>query len=354
MAEAKNEGKASVRTGGARKRPAGPTAASVDKKVNDLGKTVTTQGTRVDQLDKDVKDVKARYSVDVETLTGRLNGHDRSLKLTGKKHERIERLVADVGRRLTDDHDAIYELTARTTRMEELLENGVRVNLAAAIVGFTHEEVKEILAIKSEEGLSNEDLLTGMVGSISNLKSTLTVVVDTLAETRGIVNDHGERLDGHDEALKGIGGDVTVVASASASAHSRIDAQQTPSWVYAVSAVIGLIAAFAWSFVDFTNKIKVGEKSVIVDNPFANSYWAALMVGIGTAALTAWIIGVFTRQQAANVATADTQALAGVISGQRHQTPPTPPTSSASVFSDPPTQVLQATAGAHAAAGTSN
>ena len=173
--------------GNAARQPSGPTARSVDKKVNDL---------------------TARYDSDIASLTERLGTQGKTIKLVNRRVDRLQDVVSLIGNRLGEDHDTIVTiLTPKLADLEMRVNQlGIPLNLAAVIAGFTDEEVKEILAIQAEDELTTSAIVSGMIDRVGSIQVQLNQVVDTLAETRGMVNAHEQRLDNTDARLDAIDG----------------------------------------------------------------------------------------------------------------------------------------------------
>lgn len=114
---------------------------------------------------------------------------------SNKKVIRMSRDIKLLGERLAQTHDyAVAELTPRVAKLEDLVGRNMGINLAAAIAGFTDDEIKQILAIQAEDQLTDSTVITGMVASIETLKTQMHVVTDITAETRGMVNRHEQEI----------------------------------------------------------------------------------------------------------------------------------------------------------------
>jgi|GEM_PF-4127377 len=173
------------RTAGNPRRPQ-PTVVSVNRRVDDLA---------------------TRNIADHEQMLARLGGHDRSIKLAKKANDRLARLVSQLGDRLASDHDSLVaEVTPRLDRLEELVGQGVGLDMASAIVGFTPDEVRLILEVQGDGALSNSDIVSGLVEGVRSLKAQLHAVGDVVAE-------HTQRLDGHDRQLAELYGHDRQVAT---------------------------------------------------------------------------------------------------------------------------------------------
>lgn len=114
---------------------------------------------------------------------------------SNKKVTRMSRDIKLLGERLAQTHDyAVAELTPRVAKLEELVGRNMGINLAAAIAGFTDDEIKQILAIQAEDQLTDSTIMVGMLASIETLKTQMHVVTDIAAETRGMVNRHEQEI----------------------------------------------------------------------------------------------------------------------------------------------------------------
>jgi DNA-binding transcriptional MerR regulator len=166
--------------------------------------------TDVNDVKSDAGQLTSRYDKDMASLAVRLGGHDRRFKLSDKRFDRLDRVIAALGERVATDHDMDVdrdamqaELTKRFDRMEELVGKGFRLDQAAAVIGFTPDEVKEILSIQDEDDLTYEGLFAAMVDRIGWLQRQLDMVVETVAEQRRDIDGHTQQLDRHDDLLDG-------------------------------------------------------------------------------------------------------------------------------------------------------
>lgn len=244
-------------------------AAAAAREAHEMATNATR---KVSELGDSVHSLEDRYSSDVTSLQDRLGRH---IKVSSKKHDRLERLVADVGRRLEQDHDAIFELNQRFARMNELVGDGLKLNLAASIAGFTEEEIRKILAIQADDNLSDSAVITGMVNQIGSIKAQLDTVVDTLAETRGMVNGHDERISNNTAKINGLETAFKEVKE------SVVNTTMSQS-ISKVPLVIGLIAGVVTFFV------ATAQDDV--------SNWRALGFAVAIGAITAGILSFFASQ----------------------------------------------------------
>ena len=238
-----------------------------------------------EKVDSKVSSLDSRYTDDLASFRSRLDKHDKHVKVSSKQHDRLERLVADVGNRLAADHDAIFELNQRFARMDELVADGLKINLAASIVGFTSEEIKEILAIQAEDDLTDSAVITGMVNQIGRLNTVVDMVVDTVAETRGIVNDHTDKLSNHDEKLSNFGGRVTHIETAFKEV--KLNVMRQPEELSKAPLVMGVVAAIVTFF--------VAQARDDVSN------WLAIGFAIGFGAIAAGILSFFVSWKIAKI-----------------------------------------------------
>lgn len=244
-------------------------AAAVAREAREMATNATQ---KADELGTSVKNLEDRYSDDVTSLQDRLGRH---VKVSTKKHDRLERLVADVGRRLEQDHDAIFELNQRFARMNELVGDGLKLNLAASIAGFTKEEIREILAIQADDDLSDSAVITGMVNQIGSIKAQLNTVVDTLADTRGMVNGHDERINNNTARITGL---ETAFKEVKESVSSTTVSQSISKIPLIIGLIVGVVTFFVANAQDDV------------------SNWRALGFAVAIGAITAGILSFFAAQ----------------------------------------------------------
>lgn len=126
---------------------------------------------------------------------------DLQTTLGKKRNERALRLITAVSQNQSADHHELESLKEKFEHLERRVSNGTPMNLALSVSGFTPQEVKQILSITDEDELTDGALLTGVLATLEEQKKLIDTLVDNAAETRGIVNEHGERLDKHEVRL---------------------------------------------------------------------------------------------------------------------------------------------------------
>jgi DNA-binding transcriptional MerR regulator len=265
----------------------------------------------------------SRFGAEIASIRERLGAHSVLQEQTDQRHDRLVAVVTLLGERLSNDHDSIVaELTPRLTYLEELVENGMQLNLAASITGFTDDEIREILSVQQDEELSDSAMVTGLVNQIGSLKAQLSAVVDTLAETRGMVNDHTEQLRQHGTALAGVamctnaledtlGETRTEFTMFATNTNTRLDAVESgsklPKWGLPTAIVAGIIAAIFFNGIKWrdTVPVQVGNSvgSGTLRYHVLDSGWTALFFGVLVAFMVLFVASLFSKSSTAQTTT---------------------------------------------------
>lgn len=244
--------------------------------------------------------LNAKNAADHATMVARLNGHDEEVRSIKSNFDRLDYVVRQLGERLGHDHDAIMaELTPQINRLEELVGKGVALDMASAIVGFTPEEVKEILEIQSEEALSNSDIVSGLVEGVRSLKSQLRAVGEVVA-------DHTRRLNTHSLDITELRDKAEATRQEIDQIRSRSVSESVPLWGWIVSAILGIVAGLWWSLYDWgsathvsTSNVDTPVGSATVQNTAvlqsaANNWIAAAIAGLTVFVLALWLISLLS------------------------------------------------------------
>lgn len=272
--------------GNTQRKPSGPTARSVDRKVTDLAKDHDATKGRVLSLE-------GRYDSDIASVTQRLGTQGKSVKLIGRHMDSLQYTVSQLGQRLGEDHDTIVaNLTPRLQKLEARVADGMSLELASKVAGFTPDEVKEILRLQAEDNLDDTMFVTAMVDTIRWIKVRVAILTEDSAVHRQELDQHNVRLNGHEVRLDRNTTSIMEIAERQVRHEEKVKetirlTTKTPIWALPVAVVSFL---FVWLVVWLTGSQLAGNviqngKNVGTFHANIHFGWVGFFLGLVAAGL---------------------------------------------------------------------
>lgn len=191
---------------------------------------------------------------------------------------------------------------SRITQLEDKLGTGtLEKALKAGSAGGVKSFVQYLRDAKATDGDIKEALGIFTDRDLDELNDG-QVFAEFVTNLQAITRSMREQLSGHETDITNLKGEVTTVSSRVTINETAIkslkgqvtNSRRLPVWAWLVAAVVGIVAGFIWSSVDFSRQVTATANDVTIHmtvTSVADATWVAWLFGLAIGLAVLGVIG---------------------------------------------------------------